>query len=225
MLRLGIPEPALSSMISTIQEMEHHVCTGFGISEATYGDCPDKPPAQGVLQGNGTGPTEWFTISLVMIEILRAAGFEYKEWTVIRNRAINIACLAFFDNTDIVHSNQDPFVTSEDLIDEAERALYLWNGLLGATGGALAPKKGYWYVVEMVRRHGRWQHALSEDAPGLMYLPGSANPIERRPVHQKPLKLSVCKYVLLAMKRTKPSISFPGLKNGANPFAPAASSL
>jgi hypothetical protein len=99
--------------------------------------------------------------------------------TVIRNRAINIACLAFFDDTDIIHSNQDPFVTSKDLVDEAQRALLLWNGLLCATGGALAPEKGYWYLVEMVRKHGRWQYASPDDTPGVISLLGSLNPIDR----------------------------------------------
>jgi hypothetical protein len=76
---LGIPKPALSSMISTIQEMEHHVFTGFGTSEGMYGNSSDKPPAQGVLQGNGTGPAAWFAISSVLIEICREAGFGHKE--------------------------------------------------------------------------------------------------------------------------------------------------
>jgi hypothetical protein len=174
-----------------IQEMEHHVCAGFGISEGRYGNSSDKPPAQGVLQGNGTGPAAWFAISSVLIKILCEAGFGHKEWTVIRNRAINIACLAFFDDTDIIHSNQDPFVTSEDLVDEAQRALLLWNGLLRATGGALAPAKGYWYLVEMVRKHGHWQYASPEDTPGVISLPGSLNPIDRRPVHQTSEALGV----------------------------------
>jgi hypothetical protein len=63
-------------------------------------------------------------------------------------------------------------VTSKDLVDEAQQALLLWNGLLCATGGALAPEKGYWYLVEMVRKHGRWQYASPEDTPGIISLPG-----------------------------------------------------
>jgi hypothetical protein len=33
-------------------------------------------------------------------------GFGCKERNVIRNRAIDLACLAFFDNTDSVHSSK-----------------------------------------------------------------------------------------------------------------------
>ena len=40
LLRLGIPKPALQSMISTIQEMDHAVCTAFGVLLAMYGFDP-----------------------------------------------------------------------------------------------------------------------------------------------------------------------------------------
>ena len=77
--RLGIPKPALQSMLEAIQEMEHHICTAFGDSEAHYGNDREAPP-QGVLQGNGAGPAGWFAISTLMIQILRDQGYGYKEW-------------------------------------------------------------------------------------------------------------------------------------------------
>jgi len=40
-------------------------------------------------------------------------------------------------------------VTSVDLIDEAQLELSTWEGLLSATGGALALEKSYWYLVEV----------------------------------------------------------------------------
>ena len=50
--RLGVPKPALQSMLETIQEKEHHIRTAFGDSERHYGHDAGPPP-QGILQGGG----------------------------------------------------------------------------------------------------------------------------------------------------------------------------
>ena len=52
-----------------------------------------------------------------------------------------IMCLAFVDDTDLVHATTDPSKSTKTLIQEAQHALSLWEGLIRATGGALAPKK------------------------------------------------------------------------------------
>ena len=122
--RLGIPKPALQSMLEAIQEMEHHIRTAFGDSEAHYGNDREAPP-QGVLQGNGAGPAGWFAISTLMIQILRDQGYGYKEWTLIRQRAVTITCFAFVDDTDLIHATTDPAKSTETLISEAQQALNL----------------------------------------------------------------------------------------------------
>ena len=77
LLRLGIPKPALQSIIKTIQEMDHFVRTAFGVSTDTYGFDPACLPVQGILQGNGTGPAGWFAIGSDLLHIMEAAGFGY----------------------------------------------------------------------------------------------------------------------------------------------------
>jgi len=42
--RLGIPQPAIMSMITTIQQMQHHIRTAFGESEQLYGPNPSGLP-------------------------------------------------------------------------------------------------------------------------------------------------------------------------------------
>ena len=44
---------------------------------------------------------------------------------------------------------------------EAQQALHLWEDLIRATGGALAPEKSYWYLLEVCNRNGQW--VLSTD--------------------------------------------------------------
>lgn len=184
MLRLGVPRPALQSMITTIQEMDHHVCTAFGVSDGKYGFDPTRLPTQGILQGNGAGPAGWFAISSVLIDAMRDAGFGYKDWTVSRGLAFQIASFAFVDDTDLLHVNNSPGVTTEDLIVEAQQMVTKWHGLLRATGGDLAPEKSYWYLVELHWKEGKWQYKTIDEAPGDIWLPGSQDPIERRSVDQ-----------------------------------------
>ena len=142
--RLGIAKPALHSMLDTIQQMEHFVRTAFGDSEESYGS-NRGPPAQGVLQGNGAGPVGSFSTSTLLIQILKETGFGYKEWTLIKQRAILLICFAFVDVTDLVHATTDPSKSTQTLVEEAQQALHLWEDLIRATGGALAPEKSYWY--------------------------------------------------------------------------------
>jgi hypothetical protein len=139
--RLGVPKPALQSMLETIQEMEHHIRTAFGDSEGSYGNDPTKPPQQGILQGSGSGPAGWSSIASVVVKAMQQEGFGYKAWSLIRQRAITMVCFAFVDDTDLIHANHDRSVTTTDLLKQAQEALNLWEGLLHATGGALARKK------------------------------------------------------------------------------------
>jgi hypothetical protein len=88
--RLALPRPALKSMLNTIQEMDHYVRKAFGDSEGHYGPEEHRPPAQGILQGNGAGPAGWSAISTVLIQALTDEGYGLKEWSLISQRAVSI---------------------------------------------------------------------------------------------------------------------------------------
>jgi hypothetical protein len=113
--RLGVPKPALQSMLATIQEMEHHIRTAFGDSKGSYGNDPTQPPPQGILQGSGSGPAGWASIAAVVIKAMRDEGFGYEVWTLIRQRAIAIVGFAFVDDTDLIHANHDRKVPTQQL--------------------------------------------------------------------------------------------------------------
>jgi len=72
---LGVPRPALMSMIETIQEMRHHLRTAFGDSESSYGPNSTGPPPQGILQGNGAGPATWTAITAVLVKCMQSEGY------------------------------------------------------------------------------------------------------------------------------------------------------
>ena len=110
---------------------------------------------------------------------MRKAGFGFSDWTLIHNRAFTITCFAFVDDTDLIHSNNDPNVSTAKLIQEYQEALTLWEGLVRASGGALSPEKSYWYLVEVIWKKGRWQYVTPQDHPGSLHLPGQPNPVPR----------------------------------------------
>ena len=140
--------------------------TAFGVSEDKYGYDPASLPAQGVLQGNSTGPAAWFAISSVLLSLLKAAGFGYREWTLIHKRALVVVGFAYVDDNDLVHANNSPGVSAADLIDKAQIMVSRWHGLIQATGGNLAPKKSYWYLVALHWKNGQWQYRTMDEDPG-----------------------------------------------------------
>ena len=147
LLRLGIPQPALQSMIETIQEMDHYIRMAFGVSDVSYGFDHSCLASQGILQGNGAGPARWFVIGSVLLLLMHAAGSGYHEWTVIRKRALHIVSFTFVDDMDLVHANNSPDTSMANLIDKAQVMVLRWHGLLRATGSDLALEKaiGTWW--------------------------------------------------------------------------------
>jgi hypothetical protein len=80
---------------------------------------------------------------------MKDQGFGYSTWSLIRQRAITLVCFAFVDDTDLIHADEDRSKPTSQVIKQAQDALDLWEGLLHATGGTLAPEKSYWYLVEV----------------------------------------------------------------------------
>jgi hypothetical protein len=189
--RLGIPKPALQSMLATIQEMDHHIRTAFGDSVESYGNNPTQPPPQGILQGSGAGQAGWASIVAVMVKKMRDQGFGYKVWTLIRQRAIALVGFAFVDDTDLIHADHNRMKPTRQLIEEAQEALALWEGLLHATGGALAPEKSYWYLVEVTRTAGKWTYTRARQQPGDLFLKTGSIKNTRLEVYQARKSLGI----------------------------------
>ena len=89
---------------------------------------------------------------------------------MIKQRAVTLSCFAFVDDTDLIHSVQDPTIPTQQLLAEAQQALATWEGLIRASGGALAPEKSYWYLVDVRRIGGKWRYANIAANPGELHL-------------------------------------------------------
>jgi hypothetical protein len=139
-------------------QMEHQVCTGFGVSDKTYGSTIDKL-LYGIGQGSCASPILW---ALIKKLLLAALG---EKFTCIRLVAIDGAEEHirpgdyFVDDTTTGSTNDDPelelvssdiaeLTTSEEtLIAKMEEIIHFFLDLLQVTGGNLAPEKCVWYLI------------------------------------------------------------------------------
>jgi hypothetical protein len=62
--------------------IKHYIRTAFGDSKWYYGANPNKPPLQGLLQGNAMAPPGWLVVSMVIIKAMKRERFEYDTWLV-----------------------------------------------------------------------------------------------------------------------------------------------
>ena len=125
--RLGIPTPPVTSMLTTIQNMQHHIRINYGDSAFYMDSDHSLRPFQEILQGNGAAPTTWVVISAVLIQMLIEAGNggHFKE--PIAGVSHHITGFAFVDDTDLITLNmQDPEVTEWEILDEMQDSINRW---------------------------------------------------------------------------------------------------
>jgi hypothetical protein len=120
-------------MLRTLQQMQHHVKTAYGISEDSYG-CVQLP-LQGVLQGNGAGPAIWMLISIPLKNMLRTQRFGFKSTNILSGEEYQSACYTYVDDTDIIHIG-DSNTTPQNVFDDMQDTLNHWEGGLRATGSS-----------------------------------------------------------------------------------------
>jgi Reverse transcriptase (RNA-dependent DNA polymerase). len=165
--KAGVEQSEVTALLTTIQLMTHKVRTAFGDSITSYGGEHDKTkwklPPQGVLQGNGAGPTIWTIISSVLFSILRDKNFHNTFTSVIQKIQLKLAGFAYVDDTDLIQIGNKMVVA----VRRMQRLLNFWTSLIEVTGGLLAPEKCWTYMVDYIFRKGKWttcnhqqEHAL-----------------------------------------------------------------
>ena len=159
--RLGATKESTLEMTRTLQAASHKICTAYGDSTSKYGGHCNYPPLQGVGQGNGAGPAIWVAISAVLLTIMRVKGFGFSVLSAISLKALVLAGFAFVDDTNIIHAADNPYTNSLDVLEKAQSAITTWEGILGATGGAIGAEDGnkaFWYFLDFQFKRGRWKY-------------------------------------------------------------------
>ena len=149
--RVGLPIEPILSMFTTLQNMRHHIRTGYGISNISYGKTlRDGKPTQGSGQGNGASPCLWVMMSTPLLNMMRSANHGAKFTAPLSKEKIRFVGCSFVDDTDLVCTSFDSQTPLEDLTPLMQTAINTWEGGLRATGGALVPEKSWVYPIKHI---------------------------------------------------------------------------
>lgn len=163
--RLGIKQPPVHAMVSTIQKMKHHIRTTYGDSQLALDSTGLVKPFQGVLQGNGASPTSWVIISAALIEMMRSAGNGGHLVSPISGEKSHIIGYAFVDDTDLIQVDmRSNTITVEETLNKMQESIDRWEGGLKMTGGAIVPIKSWVYPIDFkFDDRGRWTYKSCDE--------------------------------------------------------------
>jgi len=183
---LGVPKEAAVSMLSTIQDMNFFLSTGFGDSKVYAGSANGKK-TQGLCQGNRAAPAGWGVTSIAMIRAHKRKGHGVHLRCPITEMDHHSAGTVFVDDTDLEHFNMTKLQTVEEVHVDFQKSILNWGKLLLATGGGLKPAKCFYHLISFVwRPDGTWRYADNEGRAdlGIMvpFEDGSLAAIEHMPV-------------------------------------------
>ena len=144
----GCPVEPLVSFFATLQDVQYQTQTVYGKSAQTFGGLEPgfncKP--QGAGQGNGAAPQLWAVLSSKMFEMLHSLQLGNIMHTPISNSELVLVGFAYVDDSDLFSysANHD----SEHTVRKMQQIISSWEKSAKVTGGALAPSKCWWYMVE-----------------------------------------------------------------------------
>ena len=192
MLSRGGDSKALHSLFSTLQNGEHSVMTGRGISTQTYGGksrmAQGLLPLQGVLQGNGMGPFIWALISTVLISCMHQMGHVAVLTGCLSGLVVAFMGYAFVDDTDLCYTARDNETPATSILHDFQAAVDCWEGVLRSTGGGIGHDKTFWHLLDHKWTGTKWVYQSSQDAPGeiSMRLPDSEDraTLTRKEAHE-----------------------------------------
>ena len=153
--RIGVPLGKIKTMFGAVQRLVHHVRTLFGTSKESYGGDTDPTfvlPPQGMGQGHGTGPTIWSILSSTIFEILHEEGFASDFMFSISKGLFHLCGFSYVDDCDLLYVGTEINIVAEKL----KGMIAMWDDLMEVNGGAIAPDKCWWYLVDFQWRNGKW---------------------------------------------------------------------
>ena len=114
----GVPEEAIESMLTAIQDMKYFLRTVYGDSAHCAGSTIELK-FQGLCQGNGAAPVGWAVISITILGVHKRKGHGGHVMCPISNLTGHLAAILFVDDTNILHMD----LRSNQTAHEAHSAL------------------------------------------------------------------------------------------------------
>jgi hypothetical protein len=146
--------------------MQHHICTGFGVSKDTYGSSVDKL-LYGIGQGSCASPILWVLLNQIILAALE------EKFDCIRLVAVDgveehirpgdsfvddTTCGVTDDNVDMepVPASVTNLTDGEEaLVGRMEEIIQFFLDLLQVTGGDLAAEKCAWFLIAFRWKEGK----------------------------------------------------------------------
>ena len=103
--------------------------------------------------------------------MMREEGCGLDSWTSLLNAALQLACFAFVDDTDLANTLKDGNCNVEELVNNTQAALDHWIGGLRASGADLNPSKSHWYLLDFkMNSRGEWKCKKISECPGSLHI-------------------------------------------------------
>ena len=191
----GVPEEAVESMLTALEEMKYFLRTAYGDSSDFAGSSLSVK-FQGLCQGNGAAPAGWAVISITILHAHKGKGHGGHFVCPISNLSGHLAAILFVDDTDILHVNLNKDETVHEAHEALQASVHNWGKLLIGTGGAFKPIKCFFHLISFVwKASGKWAYAENEANEELdIFVPmpdGTMAPIEHLSVAQGKKTLGV----------------------------------
>ena len=87
----------------------------------------------------------------------------------LTSQVIAIAGFAFVDDTDVIHTADDPYESVTRTLHKAQQAITTWEGLIRSTGGAIGTEddmKAFWYMLDFKFENGKWRYTKKQEQSG-----------------------------------------------------------
>ncbi len=102
-------------------------------------------PSMGVFQGNKTGLPIWAIISSTISDTLRKYGDEISCLCLaISALTFRLCGFAFVNDLDLIADGD----TGDLAHAKMQETITCWEGIITTAGGAIAPEKSWWYLVD-----------------------------------------------------------------------------
>ena len=161
--RLGASKNMCRLQADTLQNIQHQLCTAFGLSSSTY-NSTDDIEIHGQGQGSRAGPPTWVFISSLLLDCMeqQATGVSFtcpgQELKHTRHNDAFVDDVTGYVNRFTTELQGDSVVT--DVINCMQHDANLWSNLLQVSGGKLALHKCLYYIITW-----QWHHGHASTVP------------------------------------------------------------
>ena len=177
----GIPIEPVHSMFSTLQNIQYKTRTAYGDSTSTFGGFNKNYTAkpQGAGQGNGAAPPIWVVVSSKMFELLKMKGLTNTLYTPVSKQEMDLTGFAYVDDSDLFvlsTEGEEP----EKTLQKMQSLINEWEKAAKITGGAIEPKKCWWYFLSYEWMNGVWCYKDNGDGGKLTVKDAEDTPQEMK---------------------------------------------